>query len=63
MTREMYFYFSIVYMPHWGSNIPSNIYYASMGSEVVRFAETTSDINTSVTLFSCLLKKNAETRK
>ena len=28
------------------SNIPSNIYYASIGSEILRFARTTSDGST-----------------
>ena len=48
---------SLVHMPHLGSNIPSNIYYASIGSEVSKFARTTSNINNFVTLSNRLLKK------
>ena len=51
------FLFSIVLMPHLDSNIPSDIYYASIGSEILKFARSTSDINTFLTLFSCLLRK------
>ena len=39
-------------MPHMNSNIPSNIYYASIDS-----SRTTSDINTFITLSNCLLKR------
>ena len=44
-------------MPHLDSNIPSNIYYACESFEVLRFARTTSDINTFVTLSDRLLKR------
>ena len=49
--------FYIAFMPHLDSNIPSNIYYTSIGSKISRFAKTTSDINTFTKLSSCLLKK------
>ena len=42
------FPFSIVGMPHLDSYIRSNIYYASIASEILRFSRTTSDINTFV---------------
>ena len=45
---------SIVHMPHLDSNIPSNIYYASIGFKVLRFARNSSDINTFLTLSNCL---------
>ena len=54
--RDM-FSFSIVFMPHFDSNIPSNIYYASIGSGILSFVKTTSDINTFVTLSNRLLKR------
>ena len=44
------FAFSIVRMPHLDRNIPSNIYYATIGSAILIFARTTSEVN-------CLLKK------
>ena len=44
-------------MPYLDSNIPSNIYYESIGSGILRFARTTSYINTFVTLSHCLLKR------
>ena len=48
--RRDTFQFSIVLMPHLGSNIPSNIYYSSMRSEILNFARLTSDRSTFVTL-------------
>ena len=44
-------------MPHLDSNIPSNICYVSIGSEILRFARTTSDINTLLKLANQLLKR------
>ena len=44
-------------MPHLDSNIPSNIYDASIGSEILRFARTTSDKITFVTLSNRLLER------
>ena len=44
-------------MPHLDNNIPSNIYYASIGFEILRFTWTTSDINTFVTLSNRILKR------
>ena len=35
----------IIQMSYLESNIPSNIYYVSIGSEILRFAKTTSDSN------------------
>ena len=40
------FPFSIVYMPHLDYKIPSNIYYASIGSEILRLPRTTSLLRT-----------------
>ena len=51
------FPFSIVCMPHLGCNIPSNICYASTGSEISRCARTTSDISAFVTLSNRHLKR------
>ena len=48
---------SIVHMPHLDSNIPSNIYYASIGFKVLRFDRNSSDINTFLTLSNCLWKR------
>lgn len=45
-------------MPYLNRNIPSSIFYASIGSEVVRFARTTTDSNAFITLAN---KKNEET--
>ena len=44
------FPFSIVGMPHLDSYITSNIYNASIASEILRFARTTLDINTFATI-------------
>ena len=56
--------FSFGCMPHLDSNIQENLSYASIGSETLRFARTTSNKNT----FQLLMKmetfnKNEETRK
>ena len=58
MIREMHSLFhSLVRIPHLDSNVPSNISYAFMGSEVLKFARTTLNINNFVTLSNRLLKK------
>ena len=44
-------------MPHLGSNVPSEISYASIGSEILRFARTTSDSNAFITFANQFLKK------
>ena len=44
-------------MPHLDSNIPSKIYDAPIGSEILRFARINSDINTFTTLSNRLLKR------
>ena len=44
------FRFPIVHLQHFGSNIPSNIYCASIGSEILRFARATSNIYTFKTI-------------
>lgn len=44
-------------MAHLDRYIQSNIYYAYEGSEIFRFARTTSDINTLVTLSNYALKR------
>ena len=44
-------------MPNLDSNIPSNIYDARIGSEILRFARINSDINTFTTLSNRLLKR------
>ena len=44
-------------MPHLDSNIPSNIYYAYIGSKILWFARTTLDKNTFLTLTNLLLKR------
>ena len=51
------FSFSVVFMPHLDNNIPSNIYNTSMGSEILKFPITTSDINTFVTLSLRFIKR------
>lgn len=51
------FPFFVVHIPYLEINIPSNIYYASIGSEILNFARTTSHINTFVTLSNRLLKR------
>ena len=43
-------------MPQFDSNITWNIYCASIGSEILKFARTISDMNTFVTLSNRLLK-------
>ena len=47
-------------MPHLESNIPPNIYYASIGSEILRFVRTNSESNNFITIESTF-QKNAET--
>ena len=44
-------------MPHVDGNIPSIIYSTFVGSEIFRFARTTSDMNTTVTLSNRHLKR------
>ena len=44
-------------MLHLDSNIPSNIYYPSIGIEILRFDGTTSDKNTFVIISYRVLKK------
>ena len=44
-------------MPCVHCNIPSNIYYASIGSEILRFVIIIWDINTYATFSCCLLKE------
>ena len=51
------FSFPIIRMSCLDSNIPSNVYYASIGSEILRFARTTSDENIFVTLSNPVLKR------
>ena len=46
MIREMYYFLPVVRIHHLDSNIASNICYASIDFENVRFARTTSEINT-----------------
>ena len=50
-------HFSIAHMPHLDSNNPSNIYYASIDSKMLRFARSTLDINTFVTLSNHILTR------
>ena len=57
------FPFYFVRMSHLDNNIPSNIYYASIRSENIRFARTTFDINSFLTLSNRLLKRMQKTRK
>ena len=49
--------FFIVCMQNLDSNILSNVYYASICSEILRFDRATSDMNTFVTLPNLLLKR------
>ena len=51
------FSFSVICMLHLDSNIPSNIYYPSIGIEILRFDGTTSDKNTFVIISYRVLKK------
>ena len=51
------FSFSVIRMLHLDSNIPSNIYYPSIGTEILRFGGTTSDKNTFATISYSILKK------
>ena len=44
-------------MPHLDSNIPSNIYYVSISSGILRFAGNTSDINAFATVSIRHLKR------
>ena len=55
--RDVFFFSTIVRMPHLDSKIPSNIYYESIGSETLRFVRNTSDVNTFVTLSNLILKR------
>ena len=47
----------VIQIPHLDSNIPLNIYYASIGSEILKFARTASDSKTFATLSNRLLKR------
>lgn len=57
------FPFSIVRMPFCSSNIPSSIFYASVGAEILRIARATSNIDTFLlstrTLISRMIKQGA----
>ena len=44
-------------MLHFDSNIPSNIYYAFIGCEILRFARTTSNRNNFIILANQLLER------
>ena len=44
-------------MPHLDSNILSNIYYASLASQILRFHRNTSGSNTFITLVNQLIKR------
>ena len=59
MIREMHNLFTIARMQHLDSNIPSNISCASICSQILRFARTSSNINTFVTLPNCF-KENTK---
>ena len=39
------FPFSMVHMPHASSNMPSSIFYASTGAEILRISRATTDRN------------------
>ena len=56
LTRQMDFPI-IIQMSYLESNIPSNIYYVSIGSEILRFAKTTSDSNNFITLATQIMKR------
>ena len=43
-------------MSQLDSNIPSNIYYGSLESEIISFARTTTDSNTFITIANQFLK-------
>lgn len=47
---------SVLRMPHLDSNNPSSSYYASIGSESLRFFKTTSDSKTFIRLLNQLFK-------
>ena len=49
--------FVLCCISHLDSNISSNIYYESIGFDIIKFVRTNSDVDTFVTLPSCLLKK------
>ena len=51
------FPFSIVRMPHRKSNIPTNMFYATLGSEVLRIGRTTSHLDDFLTSTSSLLTR------
>jgi len=47
-------------MPFLDSNIPSKIFYASVGSEILRIARTTSNLHDLVTRVNALLTRMAK---
>lgn len=51
------FYFSVFLMPYLDSNIPSNICYTSVDSEILTFSRTTLDSYTFLTIKDRLLKR------
>ena len=51
------FPFSIVRMPFLNSNMPSKIFYASLGSEVLRLGRTTNDVHSLKSNIDTLLKR------
>ena len=57
MIREMHSLFLFFRMSRFNNNILSNIYFASIGSEVLSFARTISEINSFVKLSNRRLKK------
>ena len=57
MKREMHFHLYTFRILQLDSNIPLSIDYASIVSEILKFARTASDINTFATLSNHLLKR------
>ena len=51
------FPFSIVRMPHRKSNIPTNMFYSTLGSEVLRIGRTTSHLEDFLKSSSSLLRR------
>ena len=56
MIREMYSPFSCSYET-FGQYISLNIYHESIGSNIIRFASTTSDVNTFIMLSNRLFRE------
>ena len=56
-NKKYNFSFLIVRMPHANSNVPSSIFYASIGTEILRISPATTDRNNFFLSSNCFLSR------